>query len=76
MPRFLPLLTFVLCAIMGFALAIMAGWQLLLIAKGETSVEANDNSHDRELAKRRGRAVCLCVPVPSSLLEGDVALRN
>lgn len=53
-PRLFPLLTFALCAIMGFALAVMAIWQLLIIAWGETSVENSDNTHYRELSKRKG----------------------
>ena len=42
-PRIFPLLTYALCAIMGFALAIMAIWQILIIGWGETSVENSDN---------------------------------
>ncbi|PWN34356.1 zf-DHHC-domain-containing protein [Meira miltonrushii] len=53
-PRLFPLLTFALCAIMGFALAVMAAWQLLIIGWGETSVENSDNTHYRELSKRKG----------------------
>lgn len=53
-PRLFPLLTFALCAIMGFALAVMASWQLLIIGWGETSVENSDNTHYREVSKRKG----------------------
>lgn len=42
-PRVFPLLTFTLCAIMGFALAVMSIWQILIIGWGETSVENSDN---------------------------------
>ncbi|PWY97720.1 hypothetical protein BCV70DRAFT_44563 [Testicularia cyperi] len=54
-PRVLVLLLFVLAVVMGFALAVMAGWQLVLVSRGETSVESNDNGHYRELAKQRGQ---------------------
>jgi hypothetical protein len=47
-PRIFPLLTYALCAIMGFALAVMAIWQLLIIGWGETSVENSDNGEWRE----------------------------
>lgn len=42
-PRVLVLLLFVLALVMGFALGVMAGWQLILISRGETSVESSDN---------------------------------
>lgn len=42
-PKFCTLLLFVLSALMGFALSIMAIWQFWLIARGETSVESSDN---------------------------------
>lgn len=54
-PRVFPLLTVVLCAVMGFALAVMAIWQILIIGWGETSVENSDNSHYRELAQQKGK---------------------
>lgn len=54
-PRVFVLLLFLLALIMGFSLAVMAGWQLILISRGETSVESNDNAHYRELAKKRGQ---------------------
>ncbi|UZJ54960.1 hypothetical protein CBS101457_004280 [Exobasidium rhododendri] len=53
-PRFFPLLTYVLCSIMGLALAVMAIWQLLIIGWGETSVENSDNAHYREVCRRKG----------------------
>lgn len=53
-PRLFALLTFALCAIMGFALAVMSAWQLLIVGWGETSVENSDNTHYRELCKRKG----------------------
>ena len=42
-PRVLVVLLFVLAIVMGFALAVMAGWQIIHISRGETSVESNDN---------------------------------
>lgn len=54
-PRVFVLLLFLLALIMGFSLLIMAGWQLILVSRGETSVESNDNTHYRELARKRGQ---------------------
>ncbi|SPO37951.1 uncharacterized protein PSFLO_03428 [Pseudozyma flocculosa] len=54
-PRVFVLLLYVLAVVMGFALAVMAGWQLLIVARGETSVESNDNAYYRELAAKRGQ---------------------
>ena len=42
-PRVFMLLLWVTAATLGAALFIMASWQLLLISRGETSVEASDN---------------------------------
>lgn len=53
-PRMFPLLTYVLCAMMGFCLGVMAIWQLLIIGWGETSVESSDNTHYREVCRRKG----------------------
>jgi palmitoyltransferase len=53
-PRIFPLLTYALCAIMGFALAVMAVWQILIVGWGETSVENSDNTHYRQLCRQRG----------------------
>ena len=53
-PRLFPLLTYALCAIMGFALAVMAAWQILIVGWGETSVENSDNGHYREVCRRKG----------------------
>ncbi|CDR99550.1 uncharacterized protein SPSC_06113 [Sporisorium scitamineum] len=54
-PRVLVMLLFILALVMGLALAVMAGWQMILVARGETSVESQDNAHYRELAKKRGQ---------------------
>ncbi|CBQ72785.1 conserved hypothetical protein [Sporisorium reilianum SRZ2] len=54
-PRVLVMLLFILALVMGLALAVMAGWQMVLVARGETSVESQDNGHYRELAKKRGQ---------------------
>ena len=54
-PRVLVMLLFILALVMGLALAVMTGWQMILVARGETSVESQDNTHYRELAKKRGQ---------------------
>ncbi|SNX85423.1 uncharacterized protein MEPE_04132 [Melanopsichium pennsylvanicum] len=54
-PRVLVMLLFILALVMGLALGVMAGWQVILIGRGETSVESQDNAHYRELAKKRGQ---------------------
>ncbi|KAJ1023573.1 hypothetical protein NDA16_003190 [Ustilago loliicola] len=54
-PRVLVMLLFILALVMGLALAVMAGWQVILVGRGETSVESQDNAHYRELAKKRGQ---------------------
>lgn len=54
-PRVLVMLLFILALVMGLALAVMAAWQLILVSRGETSVESQDNSHYRQLAKSRGQ---------------------
>lgn len=43
-PRVLVMLLFILALVMGAALGVMAAWQLILVARGETSVESQDNS--------------------------------
>ena len=53
-PRVFVILLYILALVMGFALGVMAGWQFILIARGETSVESNDNGHYREVARKRG----------------------
>jgi hypothetical protein len=42
-PRALVLLLWIMSAAMGFCLAIMWLWQILLISRGETTVESSDN---------------------------------
>ncbi|SPO26983.1 uncharacterized protein UTRI_10448_B [Ustilago trichophora] len=54
-PRVFVMLLFILALVMGLALAVMAGWQVILVGRGETSVESQDNAHYRELAKKRGQ---------------------
>lgn len=54
-PRSFSILLWILSVAIGFALLIMAVWQLWLIASNETTVEANDNDYYRKLAKRRQR---------------------
>ncbi|EST04826.1 Zinc finger, DHHC-type, palmitoyltransferase [Kalmanozyma brasiliensis GHG001] len=54
-PRVMVMLLFILALVMGFALAVMAGWQMIMVSRGETSVESQDNAHYRELASRRGQ---------------------
>ncbi|KAK4050921.1 hypothetical protein OIO90_004897 [Microbotryomycetes sp. JL221] len=53
-PRMLVPMTFILAVILGFAVAIMAVYQLWLIACGETTVEAHDNEWYRKTAEIRG----------------------
>ncbi|KZT00941.1 zf-DHHC-domain-containing protein [Laetiporus sulphureus 93-53] len=47
-------ITFILSAILFFAVTIMTAWHLYGIACGETSVEAADNEMYRTMAKGRG----------------------
>ncbi|KAK9900922.1 zf-DHHC-domain-containing protein [Cystobasidium minutum MCA 4210] len=54
-PRPFSLILWILCVAMGFALSVMSLWQLWLVAQNETSVEANDNSYYRKIAKRRNK---------------------
>lgn len=49
-PRAFTMLVWILSVAMAFALGIMAVWQLWLIAKGETTVEAHDNGTPFESA--------------------------
>lgn len=48
------LLTYILAAVMCFAVTVMGAWHIWSIACGETSVEAQDHEHYRKMAKRRG----------------------
>ncbi|SPO27331.1 uncharacterized protein UTRI_10448 [Ustilago trichophora] len=43
-PRVFVMLLFILALVMGLALAVMAGWQVILVGRGETSVESQDNA--------------------------------
>ncbi len=54
-PRLCVLLTFALAAAMALGLGVMAFWQLILVAHGETSVESHDNAHYDTLARRKGQ---------------------
>ncbi|KAJ1036822.1 hypothetical protein NDA10_005338 [Ustilago hordei] len=54
-PRVLVMLLFILALVMGLALFVMAGWQVNLVGRGETSVESQDHAHYRDLAKKRGQ---------------------
>jgi hypothetical protein len=85
-PRVLVLLLYILAAAIGFALTVMAAWQLWLIAKGETTVEASDNDYYRHLAKVQGkvrsllsagrRAPCSAVHSASSIPTISVGQRT
>lgn len=48
------LLTYILSAVLCFAVAVMGAWHIWSVASGETSVEAHDHDHYRKVAKRRG----------------------
>ncbi|KAI0789970.1 zf-DHHC-domain-containing protein [Abortiporus biennis] len=48
------LLTYILAAVLGFAVTIMAGWHFWTVSNGETSVEAQDHDVYRRVAKGRG----------------------
>ena len=52
-PRVLYLMIYAKAVVMGAAVFILAVWHLHLISKGETSVESQDNSHYRKMAKER-----------------------
>jgi len=54
-PRIFMILTWVLALAIGVAIAIMFGWQLWLVAKGETTVESSDNEYYRTLFSQRGQ---------------------
>ncbi|KAE8225254.1 hypothetical protein CF326_g7898 [Tilletia indica] len=53
--RIFVLLSLLVCSLMGFAVAIMLVWQLIMVGKGETTVESHDNGYYRKLARRRGQ---------------------
>ncbi|WFD32076.1 protein S-acyltransferase [Malassezia sp. CBS 17886] len=55
-PRILFLVIYALCAVMGFAVLILACWHLAMVMRGETSVENQDNSHYRSVAKERNES--------------------
>ncbi len=69
-PEIAYILTFVLALVLGFAVTIMALWHLWTTAKGETSVESQDNEHYRYVARHRGEVSCsafycyLCSSLP------------
>ncbi|KAH8074796.1 DHHC palmitoyltransferase-domain-containing protein [Cristinia sonorae] len=48
------LLIYILSAVLGLAVTVMAAWHLWGIACAETSVEAQDHEHYRKVAKGRG----------------------
>ncbi|KAK4331530.1 Palmitoyltransferase [Rhodotorula toruloides] len=54
-PRLLVLLMEVLACVMGLAVSFMCLSQLLLVARNQTNVEANDNDWYRKVAISRGR---------------------
>jgi palmitoyltransferase len=45
----------ILSLVIGCAMTVMASWQLWLIARGETTVEASDNGYYRTLLEKQGR---------------------
>lgn len=54
MPAFCFILSYMLSVVLCLAVAIMLLWHLWGIAKGETSVEAQDHEIYRKVAKERG----------------------
>lgn len=54
-PRVCVLITWTLALVIGLGVGVMAAWQVLLVARGETSVESHDNQHYDMLARRRGQ---------------------
>lgn len=54
-PRVCVLITWTLSLVIGLGVGVMGAWQLLLVAKGETSVESHDNQHYTMLSLRRGQ---------------------
>lgn len=52
-PRVLFMLIYFMAAVMGLAVGVLACWHLYLVAKGETSVESQDNAYYRDIAKKR-----------------------
>ncbi|CAD6909088.1 unnamed protein product [Tilletia laevis] len=53
--RIFVLLSLLVCALMGFAVATMLLWHMFMVGKGETTVESHDNGYYRKLARRRGQ---------------------
>lgn len=53
------LLTYILATVLGFAVSIMGLWHLWSVARGETSVEAQDHEVYRKVAKGRGEVIFL-----------------
>ncbi|EGF99808.1 uncharacterized protein MELLADRAFT_94100 [Melampsora larici-populina 98AG31] len=53
-PRLFVILTWVLNLVIGITVGIMMSWQLILIGKGESSVESSDNEYYSNLLKKRG----------------------
>ncbi|KAI0036456.1 zf-DHHC-domain-containing protein [Vararia minispora EC-137] len=47
-------ITYILCLVMSFAVAVMLGWHLFSVSVGETAVEAHDHDTYRRIAKERG----------------------
>ncbi|KAK7682474.1 hypothetical protein QCA50_014274 [Cerrena zonata] len=53
-PQMMFLLTYILAAVLCFAVTVMGAWHIWSVASGETSVEAHDHEHYRKIAKHRG----------------------
>lgn len=50
------LIVFIMAAVMGLVVFILALWHIYLVAHGETSVESQDMAHYRTMAKERDQA--------------------
>lgn len=52
-PRILFIMIYAKAVVMGAVVFVLALWHLYLVSQGETSVESQDNSHYRAMAKER-----------------------
>ncbi|KAH0833003.1 hypothetical protein J3R83DRAFT_11986 [Lanmaoa asiatica] len=54
MPQFCFIISYILSAVICMAVLIMLLWHLWGVARGETSVEAQDHAVYRKIAEERG----------------------
>ena len=60
MPATLFVMIYILCVVLCFAVGVMLSFHLWGVAKGETSVEAQDHEHYAKVAKSRGETFVNC----------------